>query len=432
MDEAQDLNFAQYALIRALAAPNGNVLMVGSPNQAIYGFNGSDTRYMLQDFREDFKVTRYELTENYRSAKTIIRAANTLFPGDVMDESAAPIGGECLVKALPNEQEEAAWVVGRISDLLAAGKHPDIEGPLTLKSMAVLARNRYVFSAVDSALEGAGMPHYYRRSSTDPVLESDFAQCFDLGLRMLVNPLDRLHWRQLCELLACGPGAGTGKTGMDLLRSVASRVRTDWEHSFAALVAAWSSVDNNVSTFSKAVDDLRQHCLSDARLNGATADAAERALILEDLEFLRENWRKYILATQPDARTLSHFRNQMAMGLTTPLDERDGVPLATVHSVKGLEYDVVFLIGMTEGTFPDYRAVTQGGKALEEEKNDAYVAITRARRLLYITYPQNRVMPWDKGAGTTTRQQRSRFLAVLTSYGTGKEEQPPSLMVAER
>jgi DNA helicase II / ATP-dependent DNA helicase PcrA len=121
----------------------------------------------------------------------------------------------------------------------------------------------------------------------------------------------------------------------------------------------------------------------------------------------------------------------MAMGLTTPLDERDGIPLATVHSAKGLEYDVVFLIGMTEGTFPDYRAVRQGGKVLEEEKNEAYVAITRARRLLYITYPQNRVMPWDRENHACTKQQPSRFLANLEYYELNHAGDSEKRMVAD-
>jgi DNA helicase-2/ATP-dependent DNA helicase PcrA len=107
------------------------------------------------------------------------------------------------------------------------------------------------------------------------------------------------------------------------------------------------------------------------------------------------------------------------MGLTTPQEEQDGLALATVHSVKGLEYDIVFLTGMVEGTFPDYRAVRVGGKALEEEKNEAFVAMTRAKRFLFITWPEAKYMPWDRS--NRVRQSKSRFLSSVITNNQGRE-----------
>ena len=117
----------------------------------------------------------------------------------------------------------------------------------------------------------------------------------------------------------------------------------------------------------------------------------------------------------------------MAIGLATPQEEQEGLTLATVHAVKGLEYDVVFLMGMVEGTFPDYRAVRAGSRALEEEKNEAFVAMTRARRFLFMTWPQAKFMPWDQSHRAS--QSKSRFLSAVTTYKA--DAAWPDLHVAE-
>jgi DNA helicase-2/ATP-dependent DNA helicase PcrA len=111
---------------------------------------------------------------------------------------------------------------------------------------------------------------------------------------------------------------------------------------------------------------------------------------------------------------LVSFRNAIALGKTQDLDADSGVALLTAHMSKGLEFEVVFVIGLTEGTFPDYRAVNSGGEAIVQEKNNMYVAATRAKRLCYLSYPQEKQMPW----GATRHQEQSRFIA---NYGNDEE-----------
>ena len=144
---------------------------------------------------------------------------------------------------------------------------------------------------------------------------------------------------------------------------------------------------------------------------GAEVPTEARALALADIGFLRNVWRNYTGRSAKDGRSLGRFRNQMATGETVPNVEGRGVTLATVHAVKGLEYDIVFIIGMIEGGFPDYRAVKAGTSALTEEKNDAFVAVTRCKRLLYLTWPQSKFMPWDKE--NRVAQRKSRFLVEI-------------------
>ncbi len=425
VDEAQDLNEAQYALIRVLAAENGNVLMVGDPNQAIYGFNGSDRRFMMESFPRDFRVTKHEVKENYRSSKAVIHAANSLF-SDSMDEGLAPLSGLCEVRGLATEEDEAKWVTDKIHELLALRRHSDIDGDISLSRMVVLARNRYVFLPLENRLKAEGTPHYLKRTGSTGEMESDLVRAFDLGLRLLVNPLDRLHRGQLLELLSIAESRGDDSLeGLEQLRLLAQCIEGTWRENYDALMAAWSMLDTDVNRFPQAVTTLRDHC---SRSTESDAEAAAaRALAAQDLEYLAGTWRKYALLVAADRRSLGNFRNQMAMGLTTPQEEQNGLALATVHSVKGLEYDVVFVIGMVEGTFPDYRAVRVGGRALEEEKNEAFVAMTRAKRFLFMTWPQAKFMPWDQSS--RVRQTKSRFLSSVITYAVA--EQRRGLRVAE-
>ncbi len=417
VDEAQDLNEVQYALIRVLAADHGNVLMVGDPNQAIYGFNGSDRRFMLDNFRRDFRVTSHKLRENYRSAKAVIRAANSLYP-DSIDEDRAPLNGLYEIHGLDHEEAEAKWIVGKIQELLEVGEHPEIDGEISLDRMAVLARNRYVFLPLETKLKADGISHYLKRTGSGGDLESDFGRVFELGLRLLANPLDRLHRGHLCGLVGADSTQCDDSQGaLAQLRSLAVQTDHAWREDYDALLSAWSQLDTDANGFPNVVLRLNEHCSRSNPSDSSDVEhTAERALAVQDLEYLTETWRKYAFQVAAERRSLGHFRNQMAMGLTTPQEKQDGLALATVHSVKGLEYDIVFIMGMVEGTFPDYRAVRAGGRALEEEKNEAFVAITRARRFLFMTWPRAKFMPWDQM--NRAAQSKSRFLPSISTYTT--------------
>jgi len=130
---------------------------------------------------------------------------------------------------------------------------------------------------------------------------------------------------------------------------------------------------------------------------------SERLPIYEDVAVMSQEWDQF-LRTANGPKTLSAFLSSKALGATQKA-AREGVALLTVHSSKGLEFDVVFMAGMADGVFPDYRAT--GAKERAEETRNAFVAATRSRRLLYLTYPSNRVMPW----GDVRRQRPSPFLA---------------------
>jgi DNA helicase-2/ATP-dependent DNA helicase PcrA len=409
VDEAQDLNPVQYALVRILGEGAASVLLVGDPNQAIYGFNGSSKDFMLKDFREDFSAKRVDLRENYRSSRAVISAANGLY-ADSIDSKSAALKGEFEIVPCTDEADEARWVEEKVMSLLASGIHPDIEGAITPDRIAVLARNRYVFGPLQEALEASGIEYYLRLPGGGSALESDLGRLFDLGVRILVNPKNRLHLDELRRRLNVpGISVASSEDPLVLLKAACESAEESASLVCESLVEAWSLLHSDVNRFTRALDHL-EASVSQWGL-GAEVPTEARALALADIGFLRNVWRNYTGRSAKDGRSLGQFRNQMATGETVPNVEGRGVTLATVHAVKGLEYYIVFIIGMVEGGFPDYRAVKAGTSALTEEKNDAFVAVTRCKRLLYLTWPQSKFMPWDKE--NRVAQRKSRFLVEI-------------------
>ncbi len=407
IDEAQDLNFAQYEMIKTMClGRHNNILMVGDPNQAIYGFNGADKKFMLEYFANDFNVMVEELKENYRSSLKVIKAANRLIPGSIDDDN-VKIGGDFDLIACETEEAEAKWVVEKIQRLLEEKNIDGIEDDISLKQMAVLARNKYVFKSLEKELEKNHIDFFYKKVYKPSECESDFIKVFDLGTRILSNPLDRIHFSQICELLQTrGQPAGRSNDGLSELISLKDKIGdNELKQQYGVLIEVWSILSKEENRYPDALKKLEAYAL------GLSSEeyGSQKALILEDIDELKELWRKFLTQTPVDNRTIQSFKTHVALGITGSGKKQTGLTLGTIHSVKGLEYDIVFLIGMTDGTFPDYRAVKKGPQAIDEEKNNAFVAITRSKRLLYITYPKTKFMPWDKD--NPSFQKPSRFLA---------------------
>jgi len=411
VDEAQDLNAIQYELIRLLGQPNGNVLLVGCKSQAIYGFNGASIEYMEKAFCQDFSpVTRHELLKNYRSARSVIQAANPLAasPSDRMRPDEAAYEGECTVIACEDEGQEAKWIVDKIGELLKGPPREDIEGPLTLGKMAVLARTRYAMQALEAVVQEAEIPYELRQQQNGLAFDSDFMRVFDLGLCLLVNPRSQLHLNQLRKLIGIEDPVShvSANKGIDLLESLRGSATREWSERLSFCLPEWRKVAVEGTKLLPVLNRIEEYAKQ-----ANTWDEHERARVLADVGIMRDCWTRYTHNTASEYRSLSGFRANLSLGVVRPSGSSDVLTLATVHSVKGLEFDVVFLIGMVEGVFPDYRAQT-GTRQMKEEQNEAFVAMTRARRLLYVTYPKSRVMPW----GDRKAQQVSRFVTATKIY----------------
>jgi DNA helicase-2/ATP-dependent DNA helicase PcrA len=401
VDEAQDLNEAQYAVITALCGDRfRNVMMVGDPKQSIYGFNTSDPKFM-EDFALDFGAKRIELTENFRSAQMIVRAAQKLIPSYSV-QGQLPIAG--WVRVLPGDDEthEATLVVDEIERLLREG-HPDIEGGFTLSKCAVLGRNRYCIVAVEHELAARGIK-FYRRLSAVHEYESDLLQQFLLGLRLLANPADRFHLNVLLKAWnIAGAAIPVCSTASEMVDALSAAVQANSNQDSLAVVQALKATSTSQTPrLSPALAVLKTHA------DGFDEEA--RRYVYSDADLIAGEWDQY-LRNKASAATLGGFLSNMALG-STQQPNTDGVALMTVHASKGLEFDAVFLVGMAEGIFPDYRAMNRAA-ALKEESRNAFVAATRSKRLLYLSYPKLREMPW----GDIRHSTQSRYLTTMAQGG---------------
>lgn len=396
IDEAQDLNEAQYSVLMALCGDSfRNVMMVGDPKQSIYGFNTSSPDFMWR-FKEEFVAEKIELTENFRSSKAVVDLATALDPNYVV-EGQLPIPGLVEVLAGDDEKAEAKLVADKIQALIADG-HADVEGAITWERCAVLGRTRFALMALESELRGRGIP-FYKRLTANHENESDVMEDFVLSLRVMANPKDRLHLSALAKRWKSGvPLLSVDATAVDVIGSMASSVGVPRARAVAAALAA-------IAARTQRLDMLPG--LGVIKAYADTLDEQGKRAIYEDAAVFEQEWDQY-LRVGPSNRSVGGFMSNKALGATQQA-AREGVALLTVHSSKGLEFDVVFVAGMVEGVFPDYRAIGKA-KEMAEEARNAFVAVTRSKRLLYLSYPRVRRMPW----GDSKLQQPSRYLKVAT------------------
>jgi DNA helicase-2/ATP-dependent DNA helicase PcrA len=363
-----------------------NIMLVGDPNQSIYHFNGSSPDFMDQHFVEDFNPLTIELTENYRSSIAVLNAAKSIIPTAKYIEGTVKQGFFNIFKH-ENTETEAQWVANEIRDLISNKYYEDIEGDVTPEKIAVLARNKYLFNPIEEAFLNEGIPFCYRMTPGSLKFESKLMNVFDLALRVKLNSLNTLHLRRLGKILDISYSEPLS------LDQIMSSLSDSPEKHMLTLI---SNLVDDGSNFKNEFESIKTQIALD--------DEDERNMFYNDIDELLRHWHNY--AKKTDKKSLHKFKNDMALGKTHPLAQHSGVTLSTVHTMKGQEFDIVFLIGMDDETFPDFRAVRSGGVEMTQEKNNLYVAFTRAKRFLYVSWPQNRLMPW----GDVKRRRISRFL----------------------
>lgn len=394
IDEAQDLNFAQYQVIKALCGDDyRNVMMVGDANQSIYGFNGSSSDFMTKRFVSDFAPTIYKLNENYRSGKRIVEFANSLEHYDSVTNYV--YDGELVAIMLEDEESEAKYIADKVEQLMHDG-HPDVEGAISPDRIAIIARNRYVFSHLEEELMKRNIPFFFKKNAGGIENESDFMKVFELCIRILINKKDYIHLQQLKKIIGSSVLDSLVNTNNIDSISILKDVLTNTP--YEKLIVTIDILNNEVLNFGNALNMLESIL--------PTFDDDERYLVSMDIQQWRKHWNKYCMLVPKENRSLTSFRNQISLGKTKAVEINNGISLLTAHMSKGLQFDVVFIMGLSEGTFPDYRAIKSGSVQLSQETNNMYVAVTRAKRLCYMTYPAKKKMPW----GDIRDQVPSRFI----------------------
>ncbi len=410
VDEFQDTNRAQNELVVLLAKGYGNVFVVGDSDQSIYRFRGADISNIL-DFERAFPdASVVVLARNYRSTQTILDAANAVIahnagrtPKDLWTDQA---GGERIVQyTAEDEHDEAAFVVGEVSRLHDGGSY-------RWGDVAVFYRTNAQSRVVEEQLVRRGVPYkvvggarfYDRREVKDALAY----------LRATVNPADEVSLKRVLNV----PRRGVGDTTVRRLDIWAQAQGVPFASALAQAGEAGvkGPAVRGISQFLALLDELRVLVeagegpakVLDAALGASGYRAeleAERSVEAQGrIENLAE-----LVGVAEDAESVDAFLESVSLVADTDAIDGDEsqVLLMTLHSAKGLEFPVVFLLGLEEGVFPHMRALTEPAE-LEEERRLAYVGITRARERLYLTRAWQRFL-----FGATQVNLPSRFLREL-------------------
>jgi DNA helicase-2/ATP-dependent DNA helicase PcrA len=413
VDEYQDTNRVQYQLLRLLAARNRNVCVVGDDDQCIYRWRGADIRNIL-DFESDFPGARVlRLEQNYRSTKSILAAAGAVIQHNAgrkgkrlwtTNETGEPI----RLHTAADERAEARYVLRQIDQLLAenyTGGDIAVFYRTNAQSRALeeeLVRQRVAYSIV-------GSTRFYDRKEIKDLLAY---------LRVVANPHDSLSLLRILNV----PPRGIGKTTVDAL----ARVAKDGNLPLATVIADLPTIGLGAAAGARLTEFhrlcARLHALADGPVTALLRAVLTETGYLERLqsehtpetEARVENIEELLTATEQFDATaedpsLSAFLEQIALiaDVDTYAAAQNRVTLMTLHNSKGLEFPIVFIIGLEEGLFPHERSLLHA-ESIEEERRLCYVGFTRARQRLFLVHAQQRHL-----FGRTQQNLPSRFLAEI-------------------
>jgi DNA helicase-2/ATP-dependent DNA helicase PcrA len=454
VDEYQDTNHAQYALIRELVGtgkpdlPPAELLVVGDSDQAIYAFRGATIRNILQ-FEADYPAARTILLEqNYRSTQTVLTAANAVIARNPDRPEKrlwtdAGAGDRIVGYVADNEHDEAAWVASRIDALSDAGQAVPGDVAVFYRTNAQSRVFEEVFIRTGLPYRVVGAVRFYERKEIRDVLAY---------LRILANPDDEVSLRRILNTPRRGIG-DRAEAAVDALASSfgigfpqALRRAEESEHlasrSLAAIQAFVKMWDEllQITADGAPPADLIQHILEKSGYLAELERSADpqdetRVENLRELEAVASEFTQ----ARPDG-TLADFLEQVA--LVADADEIPDavdkvVTLMTLHTAKGLEFPVVFLTGMEDGVFPHSRSLGEAAE-LAEERRLAYVGITRARQRLHVSralsrsawgqpqaWPASRfldeipaeLIEWERPATVATGRAAPSLAAAATRRG---------------
>ncbi len=408
VDEYQDTNEIQYEFIKLIA--RNNVCVVGDPNQAIYQWRGANPENILR-FKENFSPKVVKLERNYRSKGVILEIANavikncnpkwvSLIPQLKTDKD---FGEKPLVRRFENEEEEALWIAKEIKLLKERG--------YKLKDIAVLVRSSYLTEKIEKAFvkEGivytiVGTARFYERKEIKDTLAF---------LRFLHNPADDLAFERILR-------AFFGRKWEKVYKTLVRFYKTDWietlkivayhlEEEFrepltkflqALVNIKWEEVQTRYAEYlQKLLDEIDYYELLYRENNPQDR--------IENVEY----FLRLAQSSQSKGRTLAEFLQLITLLQSEMEDKGRGVKVMTVHASKGLEFSVVFLPRLEEGVFP-HKSAFENEEELEEERRLFYVAVTRAKEKLYLSYVRKK----NTKSGKEIERKPSRFLSEIPKH----------------
>ncbi|HLD03561.1 MAG TPA: UvrD-helicase domain-containing protein, partial [Candidatus Dojkabacteria bacterium] len=413
IDEYQDTNHAQYIFTKLLSEKHRNICVVGDDAQSIYGFRGANIQNIL-NFERDYPNTKViKLEQNYRSTKKILEASNavirlnknqklkTMWTENALGE------GITLYQAL-NEKDEALWIGNKIKDLLDTGKNPD-EIVILYRTNAQSRSLEEAFLKLNIRYKIVGNVRFYERKEVKDVLAY---------LRLLSNPADNVSLKRVINV----PRRGIGPKTLSELTKLAVKEKKsvlaflqgldpEQLYTFGRGVAEFCELLNELKDYTQTatVAMLIDLLLEASGYKKLLDDGTEENLArLENIQELKTVARKF--DSLPPRIGLERFLEEVALieqDIEDLENTNDKVTLMTIHASKGLEFSYVFIAGMEEGIFPHSRSFLDPGE-MEEERRLAYVALTRAKSKLFLTYTESRTF-----FGSFTSNPVSRFVTDI-------------------
>ncbi len=383
VDEFQDVDKEQYKLIKLLSTVHDNVYVVGDPDQTIFTWRGADVNIIV-NFDRDFPNTKtIVLNQNYRSTNNILSGANSLIRNNKarVDKelfSKNGDGSKIIHKTCMSETGEANYVVSQIIKLHGDGYN--------YRDMAVLYRANYLSREVEKVLiENRvnyviyGGLRFYERMEVKDILSylRMITRGDDLAFVRIINTPRRAIGPKTIDAIQQMANE-KGISMYEVIKQGLYPKNRDTFDRFVRMVEKWKEDMKNGD-----LEVLLQEVLDDSGYRTMLEKDGETER-LENIKSLLDDIKQYS-QDYPDS-TLDEYLQMIALYTDRASEETgDAVNLCTIHSAKGLEFDVVFVIGLSEGIFPSERTMSEGQKGLEEERRLAYVAYTRAKKLLYLT-----------------------------------------------
>jgi DNA helicase II / ATP-dependent DNA helicase PcrA len=427
VDEYQDTNHAQFRLLSVLAARHRNIAVVGDPDQSIYAFRGADIRN-IAEFEHDFPGARVvALEQNYRSTQAILDAANAVIarnPDRRPKKLWSDLGRGLPVRVIEAEDEhaEARFVAGEITRALDEGAGPaDIAVFYRMNAQSRVLEDVLVRQGVGYRVVGG--PRFYERAEIKDAIAY---------LQVIHNPADEVSLRRIVNQ----PRRGIGAASLDRLAAHANQM--NWtlleaiEHSSA--VPLGTAAASRVREFAGLIEDLREVASTASPadlLEQVMEQTGYRAMLeaertfesqgrLENLDELVGVAREFAERGEEDASLATFLQEISLYSDSDALNEpRPEVTLMTIHNAKGLEFPIVFVIGLEEGLFPHQRSLDEGDEA--EERRLCYVGMTRAQQSLVLTHAHSRTIFGMRGYNLP-----SRFLSELPSDEIERERRAPA------
>ena len=395
VDEFQDTNDVEYKMIKYLKKPEATLYVVGDPDQTIYTWRGANQNIILDLNKRYFDMITIVLDRNYRSTQAILNSANKLIAHNKLRVTKnlytkENMGENVIVHSAPSGRLEADYVAREINKLKQFGGYE-------YKDIALLYRSNYITMDFEAALTRYQIPYkiyggmkFYQRKEIKDVLAY---------FHLIVNTKDDISFSRIINV----PRRGVGDTSEQLIKEEASdhnmslyeyiknvepkdsevsnRIINSLKTMVTCVDIAREDINKNEEVFSKILEDMIWS-LGYMEYLQKEDDGDER---IENVKALFEDIRHF-LKSNPESTFDEYLQNIALLSSQDEMADGDFVSLMTVHTAKGLEYPVIFVIRFNQGIFPNLRAMNEGGYlAIEEERRLAYVAMTRAKQKLYLS-----------------------------------------------